>query len=103
MTPMKLTHEKVIQLSHKMLGAIEKLDEVEIFEEPNVIRLEIVKILNDLLHEEERVEQSVRQQITSQKRTIPEGSGEWEILYRKYYAEALRKLGVVFSSTDGRR
>ncbi|HEV2175928.1 MAG TPA: DUF507 family protein [Terriglobia bacterium] len=100
---MKLTHEKVTQLSHRMLKAIETIDEVEIFEEPNVIRLEIVKILNDLLREEEKVDQSVRLQITSQKRTIPEGSGEWEILYRKYYADALRKLGVTFSSPDTRR
>jgi uncharacterized protein len=40
----------------------------------------------------------VRQQILSQKRTIPEGGAEWEILYRKYYNDALRKIGVVFSS-----
>ena len=93
---MKLTHEKVIQLSHVMLSAIEALDEVEIFEEPNTIRQEIVKILNDLLREEEKVEESVRLKIASQKRTIPEGSAEWEILHRKYYFDALRKMGVAF-------
>jgi uncharacterized protein len=91
---MKLTHEKVIQISHVMVSAIEALDEVEIFEEPNAIRLEIVKILNDLLREEEKVEESVRLKIASQKRTIPEGSAEWEILHRKYYFDALRKIGV---------
>ena len=99
---MKLTHEKVIQLSHVMLAAIEALDEIEIFEEPNTIRQEIVKILNDLLHEEEKVDQSVRPQIASQKRTIPEGGAEWEILYRKYYLEALRKLGVAFNPQQAR-
>ena len=95
---MKLSHEKIIQLSHVILDAIQALDEIEIFEEPNTIRQEIVKILNDLMREEEKVEESVRQHITSQKRTIPEGGAEWEILYRKYYNDALRKLGVVFSS-----
>lgn len=93
---MKLTHEKVIKLSHEMINAIMALDEVEIFEEPNVIRQEIVKILNDLMHEEEKVEEGVRQQISSQKRTIVEGSAEWDILHRKYYLDALRKLGVTF-------
>jgi hypothetical protein len=93
---MKLTHEKVIKLSHEMIHAIMALDEVEIFEEPNVIRQEIVKILNDLMHEEEKVEEGVRQQISSQKRTIVEGSAEWDILHRKYYLDALRKLGVAF-------
>jgi hypothetical protein len=93
---MKLTHEKVIKLSHEMINAIMALDEVEIFEEPNVIRQEIVKILNDLMHEEEKVEEGVRQKISSQKRTIVEGSAEWDILHRKYYLDALRKLGVTF-------
>jgi hypothetical protein len=95
---MKLTHEKTVKLSHEILSAIMALDEIEIFEEPNAIRLEIVKILNDLMREEEKIEEGVRNQISSQKRTIPEGSAEWEILYRKYYQEALRKLGVAFVS-----
>lgn len=91
---MRLSHEKIIQLSHRIISAIEDLDEVEIFEEPNTIRQETVKILTDLLHEEEKIEQAVRQRIATHKRTIPEGGGEWEILYRKYYADELRKLGV---------
>jgi uncharacterized protein len=95
---MRLTHEKIIQLSHVLTDAIGALDEVEIFEEPNAIRQEIVKTINDLLREEETVDQNVRQQISSQKRTIPEGSAEWDILYRKYYFDALRKLGVTFTS-----
>lgn len=92
---MKLTHEKVVQLSHRVLSAIQELDEVEIFDEPNAIRQEVVKVLNDLLREEEKIELAVRQRITSQKRTIPEGGAEWDILYKKYYADELRKLGIV--------
>ena len=95
---MKLSHEKVIKLSHELITAIMALDEIEIFEEPNVVRQEIVKILNDLMREEEKVEEAVKNQIASQKRTIPEGGAEWEILHRKYYHDALRKLGVVFTS-----
>jgi hypothetical protein len=92
---MKLTREKVIQLSHRIMAAVEELDEVEIFDEPNNIRQEIVKIFNDLLHEEEKIDSLVRQRITSQKRTIPEGGAEWDILFRKYYSEELRKLGIL--------
>ena len=95
---MKLTHEKTIKLSHEIINAIMALDEVEIFEEPNTIRQEIVKILNDLMREEQQVEENVRNQIVSQKRTIPEGSAEWEILHRKYYQDALRKIGVNFTA-----
>jgi hypothetical protein len=99
---MKLTHEKLTQLSHRIIDAIEKLDEIEIYEEPNTIRLEIVKILNDLGSEEEKIEATVRQHITSQKRTIPEGSAEWDILFRKYYADELRKLGILTAASSNR-
>ncbi|MBI1941076.1 MAG: DUF507 family protein [Acidobacteria bacterium] len=95
---MKLTREKVIQLSHRIIGAIEALDEMEIFDELNTIRQEVVKNLNDLLLEEEKIDSAVRQKISSQKRTIPEGGAEWDILYRKYYAEELRKLGITPTS-----
>ena len=95
---MKLSHEKIIQVSHRIMGAIEALDEVEIFEEPNTIRQETVKILTELMHEEEKMEETVKAKIASQKRTILEGTGEWEILHRKYYNDELRKLGVVFTS-----
>lgn len=80
------------------MGAIEALDEVEIFEEPNTIRQETVKILTELMHEEEKIGETVKARILAQKRSIPEGSGEWEILSRKYYQDELRKLGVVFTS-----
>ena len=95
---MKLSSEKINQLSRKMIEAIAKLDEVEIFEEPNVIRQRIVVILNDLVRQEEEIDSRVRQQILSQKRTIPEGSAEWDILYRKYYSDALRKIGIAVSA-----
>jgi hypothetical protein len=91
---MKLSYEKVIQLSHRVVSAIEAVDEIEIFDEPNEIRQSVVRILNDLLHEEEQIEETIRQRIASQKRTIPEGGGEWEILYRKYYQDELRKRGI---------
>ena len=96
---MKLSYEKTLQLSHRITGAIEELDEVEIFEEPNTIRQEVVRILNELLLEEEKIDAVVKVRISSQKRTIPEGGAEWEILYRKYYADEMRKLGTPASAS----
>ncbi len=98
---MKLSYEKITQLSHRIIDAVETLDEIEIFEEPNTIRLEVVKILNELLAEEEKIEAAVRLHITSQKRTIPEGGAEWDILYRKYYSDELRKLGITTNQPRG--
>jgi hypothetical protein len=97
---MKMSYEKIVQVSHRIVGAIEALDEVEIFEEPNTIRQEIVKILTELMHEEEKIDELAKSRIAAQKRTIPEGSGEWDILHRKYYNDELRKLGVVFNTPN---
>jgi uncharacterized protein len=97
---MKLSHEKIVQLSHRITGAIEELDEIEIFEEPNTIRQEVVRLLNELLLEEDKIDASVKLRISSQKRTIQEGGAEWEILYRKYYSDEMRRLGVPSNTSE---
>ncbi len=91
---MRLSREKIVRLSHVTVEAIASFDDIEFIEDRNTIRLEIMRILQQLLLDEERMEAAARQKILSQKRPIPEGSAEWETLYRRYYAEELRKLGV---------
>ena len=91
----KVAREKIIKLSHvvvDLLAAMKK--EVELRAEKNDVRLEIVRLLNELLRAEEKMDQRVRYKILSQKRQIVEGSQEWDILYRKYYSEEMKKLGV---------
>ena len=89
---MRLIREKVNKLSHLVTEELVKLDELEFIEDRNTIRLEIVKILNEELKKEETLDQEARKKIASQKKTVPEGSLEWDILYRKYYAEEVKKL-----------
>jgi hypothetical protein len=43
---------------------------------------------------EEKVDRAARQKIRGQKRDIPEGSEEWDLLLRRYYSEELKKLGI---------
>jgi len=68
--------------------------QIELVEEKNEVRLEIVRQFQALLRAEYERDQSVRQKIRSQRREIAEGSAEWDILFRKYYADEMRKLGV---------
>jgi hypothetical protein len=70
------------------------MDEVEFVEDRNSIRLEVRRILEELLNQEAKIDGAARQKIENQKRTILEGSQEWDILYRKYYNEEVKKLGV---------
>ncbi|MGH9490468.1 MAG: DUF507 family protein [Terriglobales bacterium] len=91
---MRLSRDKVNQLSHVITGQLASHPEVHFAADRNDIRLEVRKILEQLLHAEEKMDQAVRQKISSQKRSILEGSEEWDILYRKYYLEELKTLGV---------
>jgi len=90
----RLSRDKVNKLAHVVTDAVAELDEVEFIEDRNTIRLEVRKILEELLMQEARIDQSARQKIESQRRTIIEGSEEWSILYRKYYNEEVKKLGI---------
>ncbi len=89
---MRLSREKVNRLSHLITEELVKHDEIEFIEDRNTIRLEILKIINEELKKEELLDQEARQKIESQKKSVPEGSLEWDILYRKYYAEAVKRL-----------
>ena len=91
---MRVNRDKANKVAHVVTDALASLDEVDFVEDRNTIRLEVRKILEDLLNQEERIDKSARQKIDSQKRTILEGSQEWDILYRKYYNEEVKKLGV---------
>ena len=87
---MRLTREKVNLLSHQISDKLASLDPVEFIEDRNTIRLAVVDILMKWLKKEEEIDKAARHKIEAQKRGIPEGSAEWEILYRKYYEEEMR-------------
>jgi hypothetical protein len=91
---MRLSREKTVRLSHKIIDVLVSLDQVEFIEDRDTIRLEIVNILQALLKLEDQVDTEVRLKITSQKKEILEGSEEWDVLYRKYYSEGLKRMGV---------
>jgi hypothetical protein len=91
---MRLSREKIVRISHLAVDVIAGFDEVEFIEDRNTVRLDIIRVMNELLREEEQMEEAAREKITSQKRDIPEGSSEWETLYRKYYDDEMKKRGV---------
>ena len=91
---MRLSRDKVNKLAHTVADALAGLDQVDFLEDRNTIRMEARRILEELLKEEEKIDLAARQKIESQRRTITEGSQEWDILYRKYYNEEVKKLGI---------
>ena len=88
---MKLSREKILRLSHLILDHLNKDEEIEYYADPQEIRQEIVKMISDEMKTDEAINALVRRKIESQKRTIQEGSDEWDVLYRKYYEEEVAR------------
>ena len=91
---MKLSRDKINDISHKLVAALRKSHEARLKKDMNEVRLEMVREITELLHLEDKVDRAARQKIRTQKREITEGTEEWDLLLRRYYAEELRKLGI---------
>ena len=94
---MKLSRDKTIDISHKVVSGLRRSREVRLKQAPNEVRLELVRRITELLQLEDKVDRAARQKVRSHKRDIPEGSEEWDLLLKRYYAEELRKLGIDLS------
>jgi uncharacterized protein len=90
----RLSRDKLNKLAHGVSDALAEMENIEFLEDRNSIRLEVRRLLEELLKQEEKIDLAARQKIESQRRTILEGTQEWDILYRKYYSEEVKKLGI---------
>lgn len=95
---MKLSRDRVNELSHKLVAGMRKSRDFRVRSDPNELRLALVREMTDLLQMEDRVDKAARQKIRTQKREIPEGGEEYDILHKRYYAEELKKIGVNLSA-----
>jgi hypothetical protein len=92
----RLSREKINFLARQILNQLFKNDDVEFLDEPNEIRLTIVKSIEEEMKLYDLIDKRAVEKIESQKKAIKEGSREWEILYRKYYNDEITKLGKFF-------
>ncbi len=91
---MRISREKINKLAHAVADTLADMDSVDFVEDRNSIRLEARRLLENLMAQEAKIDAAARQKIESQRKTILEGSQEWDILYRKYYNEEVKKLGI---------
>jgi hypothetical protein len=91
---MRISRDKVNKLAHVVADTLAEVDEAEFLEDRNTIRQETRKILEVLFADEVKIDAAARLKITSQQRIILEGSQEWDILYRKYYNDEVKRLGI---------
>src|SRR5579884_383154 len=91
---MKLSRDKVNDISHKVMTALRRARDIRLRKDSNDARLELVRVITEVLQIEDRVDRAARAKIRTQKREIVEGTEEWDLLHKRYYAEELKKLGI---------
>lgn len=94
---MKLSRDKVNDLSHKVVAALRKSRDFRLKRDANDVRLEMVKVVTELLQTEDKVDRAARAKIRTMKKELGEGTEEWDILHKRFYAEEMKKLGIDLS------
>ncbi len=91
---MRISRDKLNKLAHTVADTLAEIPECDFLEDRNTIRQEARKALEKLLLEETKIDAAARMKIASQRKIIMEGSQEWDILYRKYYNDEVKRLGI---------
>ena len=92
--PMRLSRDKVNEISHRLLTALKKSRECRIRRNENDLRLEIVRIISDILQNEDKADKAARAKIRTLKREVLDGTEEWDLLHKRFYADELRNYGI---------
>ena len=86
----RLSENRISHLAHLIIDGLRR-DKLADFPNEGRTLAETKQVLNEFFQREDRLEDIVRQKIQSLSRHVPPGSREWDILFRKYYEEAMRK------------
>jgi hypothetical protein len=86
-----LSEEKQMHLSHTILQCLEKTSEGRFVGATTLALREIKIVLAEHMSLEKGIDKSVRARLQSYSRKIPEGTSEWDVMYKKTYEEELRK------------
>jgi hypothetical protein len=86
----RLSESRISHLAHLVLDGLRKGNLVEFSSEGRALA-ETKQVLHGFFQREDHIDEIVRKKINSLSRHIPQGSREWDILYRKYFEEESRK------------
>lgn len=93
---LKLSKNRVNYLTKLIVDYLQKNEDVDYSGDIGNIRFKVYHLILDELKLFEDIEIAAQEKIVTQKKNIPEGSREWEILFRKYSTEELAKLGRIW-------
>ena len=87
---MRLSEERISHLAHLVSEGVWKDDMVDFSDDVRALK-EIKLVIKDYLSREDSADSTARAKILSLSRDVPEGSKEWDVLYRQYVEEELSK------------
>ena len=86
----RLTESRISHLAHLIIDGVWKNDLADFTNEARALA-ETKHVLEQFFGGEDRLDDVVRQKIQSLSRHVAPGTREWDVLYRKYMEEELRK------------
>jgi uncharacterized protein len=87
-----LSEERQTHFAHIIVDGIWNDDLVEYTDDEIAIRA-AKKAVVLFVKQEGDIDERVRQKLMTLKRGVPEGSAEWETMYKKYYEDEMKKGG----------
>ena len=88
---MRLSEDRIYHLSHLIQDMLIRNRNIDILEAEERILRETKRTIADELKFEDEADEAARRTIQSLSRKVPEGSREWDVLYRKYREEELNR------------
>ena len=86
----RLSESRISHLAHLVVNGIKRDGLAELPNEGRALS-EAKRVLHEFFEREDHYDDIVRQKIQSLSRPIPQGSREWDVLYRKYLEEEMRR------------
>ena len=86
----RLSESRISHLAHIVIEGLRKGNLAQFSHDGRALN-ETKRVLSEFFYQEDHIDDTVRQKIASLSRHIPPGSREWDVLYRKYLEEEMRK------------
>jgi hypothetical protein len=86
----RLSEDKISHISHLLTEGPAREGWIETPDQARLLKA-TKRVLTHYCHLDEEVEVVVRKKLASYGRGIPEGSREWDVLYRKHFLEEMKK------------
>ena len=88
---MRLSEDRIYHISHLVQDMLLRNRNIDILQTEERVLREIKRTIADELKFEDDADEAARRTIQSLSRKVPEGSREWDVLYRKYVEEEMNR------------